>query len=266
MSAGVGLLNVLIGAIYLAVGTMTIMELRGGRSRMGFSHFGAAWIAMTLTCGPHHLTHGTHVLLEGRNAGALDLVTALIALPAGLIWFLLRVEAFRGGRGDRHLPSTPVWLAAMPVLVGVYVGAIAAVAAQGPAPRLDRVLYVLPNAGLIVVYVTIGIYLVRTQLANQRQLRGWSVSGLALSAAFPTCALMHATYGFYVLTGRYAPDWHGLVFDTLAIPASLYFLWVVQALHRGSFRDWNAVKGATRTTPAAGASSSVASSVPKVAA
>jgi hypothetical protein len=76
---------------------------------------------------------------------------------------------------------------------------------------------------------------------------------------------MHATYGLYVLTGRYAPDWHGLLFDTLAVPASLYFLWVVQALYRGSFRDWNAVKGATRSAPA-GATPATVSPVSKVAA
>jgi len=264
MSTGAGLLNLLIGLIYVAVGTMTIIELRSGRTRLGFSHFGAAWIAMAFTCGPHHLAHGAHVLLEGRSAGTLDLVTAVVGLPAGLIWFLLRIEVFRGGRGDRHAPGTPAWLAVMPVLVGVYVGILAAAAAQGPAPRLDRVLYVLPNAVLLVIYVTIGIYLVRTQLANRRQLRGWSVSGLALSAVFPTCALMHATYGLYVLTGRYAPDWHGLLFDTLAMPASLYFLWVVQALHRGSFRDWNAVKGATRSPPPAGATPTAVTSISKI--
>ena len=74
---------------------------------MGFSHFGAAWIAMAFTCGPHHWVHGVHLGFEGRAAGVLDFVAVLVGVPAGVIWFLLRVEAFRGGRGDRFIRGTP---------------------------------------------------------------------------------------------------------------------------------------------------------------
>ena len=49
--------------------------------------------------------------------------TAVVAgLPAGAIWLLLRVEALRGGRGDRFIPNTPAWVAALP-----FVGAATAV-------------------------------------------------------------------------------------------------------------------------------------------
>jgi hypothetical protein len=243
MSTTVGLLNAVLGAIYLQYGTMTLLEMRRDWGRLGFSHFGAAWVAMAFTCGPHHMVHGVHILAEGRHGGVLDLIAVLVGFPAGVVWFLLRVEAFRGGRGDRHLAGTPPWLVAAPVLAGAYLGAVVVSVFNGPSPQLGRVVAVLPNLMLVVIYMTIGFFLIRTQLANRRPLRGWSVSGLALSAVFPTCAVMHGIYALYVVTTRYSADVHGLVVDWLSVPAGLYFLWVVQALYRGSFRDWNSVKG-----------------------
>lgn len=56
---------------------------------------------------------------------------------------------------------------------------------------------------------------------------------------FTTCAAMHAVYALYTLDGRYAVDVHGLAVDWFAVPAGLYFLWVVHALYRGTFKDWN---------------------------
>ena len=106
----------------------------------------------------------------------------------------------------------------------------------------------LPNLLLVGVYSAIGFYLVRTQLANRRPLGGWSVSGVALALIFPTCALMHGAYAYYVTTGQYGADVHGLVVDWLAVPAGVYFVWVVQALYRGTFRDWNSTG---RALPAA---------------
>ncbi len=50
---------------------------------------------------------------------------------------------------------------------------------------------------------------------------------------------MHAVYALYTLSDRYGPDVHGLTVDLLAVPAGIYFLWVVQALYRGTFADWN---------------------------
>ena len=91
----------------------------------------------------------------------------------------------------------------------------------------------------MAIYTTIGYYLVRTQLANRRPLGGWSVSGLSLAIIFPTCAAMHGIYAFYTLTGKYSLDLHQAPVDWLSVPAGLYFVWVVQALYRGTFRDWN---------------------------
>jgi hypothetical protein len=92
---------------------------------------------------------------------------------------------------------------------------------------------------LVGLYGAIGYFLARTQLANRKPLGGWSLSGLALAVVFPTCALMHGVYALYALSGKYALDYHGFVIDWLAVPAAMYFLWVVHGLYKGTFRDWN---------------------------
>ena len=107
MRIAVGVLNLVLGTVYIQYGTLTIIEMRRNWREMGFSHFGAAWIAMAYTCGPHHFVHGLHLLVAGRSAGVLDLVAVLAGFPAGVIWFLLRIEAFRGGRGDRFISGSP---------------------------------------------------------------------------------------------------------------------------------------------------------------
>ena len=238
-ATSVGVLNVVLGLVYTQYGTMTAIEMRRNWRTMGFSHFGAAWVAMAFTCGPHHFVHGVHVLLEGRAGGPLDLVAVLVGFPAGVIWFLLRLEAFFGGRGDRFLAGTPGWIAAIPFVSGIYLGIMLAVVAVSADGSLAGVGHALPNVLLVGIYSAIGFYLVRTQLANRRPLGGWSVSGLALAVIFPTCALRHGAYAYYVTTGAYHADWHGVAIDWLAVPAGIYFVWVVQALYRGTFRDWN---------------------------
>jgi len=111
------------------------------------------------------------------------------------------------------------------------------------------------NLGLVAVYMAIGWFLLRTQLRNRDPMGGWSLSGLCLSAVFPTCALMHGIYALYSIRGVYAYDVHGMIVDALSIPAGLYFLWVVRGLYRESIMDWNRSAGgelpsATVATPA----------------
>jgi hypothetical protein len=252
MGTAVGALNLLLGAVYLQYGTMTLWEMVRDRSSRGFSHFGAAWIAMAFTCGPHHLVHGMHAAFEGRDGALLDLFVVIVGVPAGVTWFLLRVEAFRGGRGDRYISGTPRWIALLPVLWATYLTATVAILfdARAAAGAAESLSLVIPNLFLVALYFAIGYFLMRTQLANRRPLGGWSVSGLALTVIFPTCGVMHGVYAYYAVTGRYLIDSHGLVIDWLAVPAAVYFLWVVQALYRGTFRDWNGAPGRVRTTPA----------------
>lgn len=239
MTTATATLNIVLGLVYLQYGTMTIIEMRRHRGTLGFSHFGLAWIAMAFTCGPHHMAHGLHLFAASGQAGGLDFVVVLIGFPAGVTWFLLRVEAFRGGAGDRFIPRNSLWVLALPTLAGIYVTALVSMLLQTGRLDSDHLAAVTPNILLIFIYVTIGYYLVRTQLANRRPLSGWSVSGLALAVIFPTCALMHGMYAYYALNGQYGPAGHTTVIDWVAVPAGIYFLWVVQALYRGTFRDWN---------------------------
>jgi hypothetical protein len=97
-----------------------------------------------------------------------------------------------------------------------------------------------PNVLLLAVYFLIGYYLLRTQLRNHGPLGGWSVSGLSLTFVFPTCGLMHIAFVVYAAAGRYEVDVHGLVIDWLAVPAALYFVWVVRSMiYLQTFEDWN---------------------------
>jgi len=231
---------------------MTAMEMKRDWRTFGFSHFGAAWILMAFTCGPHHLDHGLHVAIDGRLGGPLDLLAVVIGLPVGVAWLWLRLEAFLGGRGDRFIPGDPRWLVrAVPAVSAVYVaGLVAASAFVLAGPLVRPGLAVWANVILVGLYMTIGWFVLRTQLANRPSMGGWSVSGLSLSIIFPTCALMHAVWAVYAVAGRYQQDGHGLVIDWLSVPAGIYFLAVVRRLYQDSLRDWNDGPGEV-TAPAA---------------
>src|ERR1700752_5402177 len=120
MRIAVGLVNVGLGAIYTSYGLMTIVELKRGWRTNGLSHFGLAWIAMAFTCGPHHMDHGLTVLYDQAPAGSLDCMAVVVGAPAGVAWFLLRLEALGGGRCDRAVSGTPTWLRAVAWASGIY--------------------------------------------------------------------------------------------------------------------------------------------------
>ncbi|HZQ87029.1 MAG TPA: hypothetical protein VFA83_19450 [Acidimicrobiales bacterium] len=289
MTTAVVVTNLILGLVYTSYGIMTIFDLKRGWKELGFSHFGMAWIAMAFTCGPHHLEHAFHLASVSRggvfrvvstigivchplsaasptrflldfgkgsgpgSGGPLDLAVVLVGFPAGVIWFLLRVEALRGGRGDRFVSGTPKWVAALPVLSAIYLVVVSVIAVSilvgsGAVfgPRYT------PNVLLLLVYCLIGYYLLRTQLANREPLGGWSVSGLALTIVFPTCGVMHAVFVVYAASGRYDVGALGRVIDWLAVPAAIYFVWVVRSLYLGTVDDWNqATTGATTDVTAA---------------
>lgn len=240
MSAAVAVTNLILGTAYTSYGIITAIEMKRGWRTMGFSHFGAAWIAMAFTCGPHHLFHGIHAAVEGRSGGGLDLFAVIVGLPVGVIWLLLRLEAMNGGRGDRFIGGTPVWLMAVPTVAGIYLTALIAGGLAVGARSALRMSSMIPaNLLLLAIYCAIGYFLLRTQLRNRGPLGGWSVSGLSLAGVFPTCGLMHTVFALYAATGLYRYDVHGFVIDWLSVPAGLYFLWVVHALYRDALKDWN---------------------------
>jgi hypothetical protein len=238
MTIALGSLNALLGVAYLLVGFMTVSDLRRGWKTMGFSHFGAAWAGLAFTCGPHHLVHATHLLMEARPAGGLELLAVAVGVPPGLIFVGLRIEALFGGRGDRYIAGTPGWLQAVVPAAAVYMTVlVASLMRLGFTGVPDKV---FPNVLLVAMYLWVAYYLIRTQLRNRLSLQGWSASGVALSIVFPTCALMHVLYATYAATGLYHDvDWHGLMIDWVSVPAVVYFLWVVRGLYRQSRKDWN---------------------------
>jgi hypothetical protein len=243
MTLAVGLTNLVLGLAYSGYGVMTALELRRDHKTFGYSLFGIAWLCMAFTCGPHHLFHAVHVLAEGRRGGAVDLFAVVVGLPVGVIWLWLRVEAFAGGRGDRFIPGTPVWLQAAPLMALGYVLAISValgkVVAGHTAGPPNPGTAVIANLSLVAIYMAIGWFVLRTQLANRPSMGGWSVSGLCLAAIFPTCALMHGVWATYAVTGHYHHDVHGTVIDWLSVPAGLFFLTVVRGLYRDAINDWN---------------------------
>ena len=235
------LLNAVVGTVYTSYGVITAIELRRGWRQLGPSPFGIAWIAMAFTCGPHHLDHALHLAVDGTGASGAELVALGVGLGPGLVWFLLRLEAFAGGPGDRSIVGTPSWLRAATVAV-VAAGTLGlgwvgtSLAGVDSTRRLERA---TPNLLLVGLYVVIGFYLGRTQVANRPASGGWSLSGVALTAVFPTCALMHLAFAATVMAGVTDPDNHVLVLDWLAVPAAVYFLSVVRSLYSGRARDWN---------------------------
>ena len=238
MTASLGSLNAVLGFAYILIGFMTLSDLKKGWKTMGFSHFGAAWVALAFSCGSHHLIHAMHLLAEGRSGGGLELVAVLVGVPPGLVFLALRIEAMLGGRGDRFIYGTPAWMQALAPAGAIYLTALGGAALSLALVGVPN--KVTPNVVLVGLYLWIFYFILRTQLRNRSMMNGWSLSGVALAVIFPTCTLMHALYATYASTGLYADvDWHGLVVDWISIPATLYFLWVVRALYRGTLRDWN---------------------------
>src|SRR4051812_34879558 len=238
MATGVALVNLIIGLVYTSYGIITVRELVKGRRTVGLSHFGVAWAAMAFTCGPHHLAHAAHVA-AGQTPTGLEFAAIVIGVPAGVTWFLLRIEAIRGGPGDRPIQGTPLWVRSLPVLAVIYALAFFGAVLAELVPDAAFLPRLIPNILLFVLYMLIGYFLLRTQLSMHAESGGWSLSGLALTIVFPTCALMHVAFLTDVVHGQYAVDNSTLIIDWLAVPAAAYFLWVVRRLYLGTLPDWN---------------------------
>jgi hypothetical protein len=206
---------------------------------------------MAASCGPHHLAHGWH-LLNGESAAWPMFSVTLIGLPAGVIFLWLRIEAMRGGRGERWLTASPDRAVLLVSIFGIVGGGLAACAyAQVGASLLSPSLCASAGSGgspagidftsitfLANVFVTgtygmVGWYLGDHQVRRYLTTGNWSLSGVALTGIFFTCAQMHlidATTNSSDLM---------LFFDLIGIPASVYFLHVVKQVHNDSVMDWN---------------------------
>jgi hypothetical protein len=243
MTAVAAILSLALGCAYTGLGIITAYELTRHTGSRGFSYFGAGFLLMAATCGPHHLVHAFH-LIGGEQASAPYVASLAIGTPSGVVFILLRVEAAFGGRGDRLIAGTPLALAAWPVIMLTAVGGDLFEAIEYAEHHGFNLSGVAPNLVLFVNYMLVGIFTARTQMARRPVLGGWSLSGVAMAGVFTTCAVTHLVAGLTTV-----PNVHSLALDNLGVPASLFFLYVVYRLHRQSLRDWNRAPLVGRAAP-----------------
>jgi len=62
MSLVIGLGNLALGLAYAGLGLLSAWEAISLHRHRGWSRFGLGFSLMAASCGPHHLTHGWHVL------------------------------------------------------------------------------------------------------------------------------------------------------------------------------------------------------------
>ena len=126
MSYLAGAVALLSGGCFVVLGAVALWELLRERGRRGFSQFGTSLCAMLLICGAFHLAYAAYAV---RGAGSFSLLvsaaTLLGTVPVAA-FTLLRVEALRGGRGDRFVDGTPSWLRVAPWALVFIAGMLAA--------------------------------------------------------------------------------------------------------------------------------------------
>jgi hypothetical protein len=255
MSLVIGLSNLAIGLAYAGLGLLSAWEAISLHRYRGWSRFGIGFSLMAASCAPHHLVHGWCVL-QGESVSWPMFAATLIGLPAGLIFVLLRFETMWGGQGERMVAASPHrmvllggaftivagWLAAWafaqpgaddPFLVlCTSLGLVAPATAPGARIDLASITF-LANAFVAVTYGMVGWYLADHQVRRHLRSGAWSLSGVALTGVFFTCAQMH------LIDATTRGNGLMLIFDLIGIPASVYFLRVVKQVHSDSVLDWN---------------------------
>ncbi len=256
MSFIVGISNLLIGLAYAGLGLLSAWETISLHRYRGWSRFGIGFALMAASCGPHHLVHGWHVL-QGASVSWPMLAVTLIGLPAGLTFVYLRFETVWGGQGDRSLTVSPQWVVLLVGILTLVAGWLSAwtfvespdfsspfqflcrsSGAASDATSLWGAIDVASldfaaNVFVTITYGMVGWYLADHQARRYLTEGAWSLSGIALSGVFFTCAQMHFVNA--VTPG----DSLRLAVDLIGIPASVYFLWIVKQVHSDSVLDWN---------------------------
>ena len=224
MTLAAGLIHLGTAGSYLFLFCNAVREVHRAER---VTAFGAALTLMFLGCGLHHAVHAEHALIFGRPADATTVISLLIAGIPSAVFLALRVEAMRGGRGDRFIAGTPSCVGALPVALAATAGALLLGAAEHGPPVAPDVPGLVSNLVLLATYSLVGWFLVRTQIARRPLRGGWSLNGLSLAAIFPACAVAH------VVSALVSPgDIHTLAVDGYQIPVSLFFLWTVHSLYR----------------------------------
>jgi hypothetical protein len=234
MSLAIGWLSLAAALAYLALAGLVGMELLRFGSRRGFSQFGTAFVLMAGAIGVHHGLEGFKAFGDAGARPSLVVDALVIGLLPAAVFVALRAELAVGGRGDRFLAGTPWWLRAVP-WAGTFAGGVLAAAVVDHVGRHGMALWkTWPSIVLTIAYAAAGLLFVRAQTARREATGGFSVSGLALAAMFPTCAVMQATTA---ATG--GVDVTLFLVDVATVPASAWFLLSTLRLHRSVLRDWN---------------------------
>jgi hypothetical protein len=247
--------NLALGLAYAGLGLLSAWEAISLHRYRGWSRFGLGFTLMAASCGPHHLAHGWH-LLHGESAAWPMFAVTLIGMPSGLIFLWLRFEAIWGGRGERWVTASPDRAVLFVSLFGIVGGWLAATAytqggagfsflplctsaESGSSPATADIgfhftsITFLTNLFVTGTYGMVGWYLGDREVRRYFTTGNWSLSGVALTGVFFTCAQMHlvdaTTNGSDLM----------LVFDLIGVPASVYFLRVVKQVHNDSVMDWN---------------------------
>jgi PAS domain S-box-containing protein len=245
---------------------------RSERGRLASSwHFGCAWICMSFTFGPHYLAHGlaqlvfvpfsAHLLASfslfhltditspislgmysGDHGGLLEAIAIAVGFPPGIAWFLMRLNGTLALHGKRHGPidfrlRRNFWVQhSITASFSAYVTTLIVIIALGPAAHHFQAIEV-PNLLLMLLYTAIGWLLLRTSVLSFFSTGSWSLSAVCLAFIFPTCAITHGMFAYYVARGAYHHTVITLIIDILAVPAAIYFLLVVNAFYRKQQTD-----------------------------
>ena len=249
----IGFGNLLVGMAYVTLGLLSAWEAASQYRYRGLSRFGLGFSLMAASCGPHHLLHGWCVL-QGGTVSTPMLAVTLTGLPAGIVFCYLRAESMLSGRGDRTVAiNSPVmggavitaligvgllagWAMATPPDINPFICTTETIQSGllGVGSSIGASLVLYSNLWAAAAYAMVGWYLGDTQIRRYVSTRSWSLSGLALTAVFPSCAAMHL-----ILALTSSQETGTLLFDLIGVPASVYFLWVVRQLHADSAIDWN---------------------------
>jgi hypothetical protein len=225
---------VAVALAYLALAGLVGLELLRFGSRRGFSQFGTAFVLMAGAIGVHHLLEGIRAFGDAHVGSSLIVDALVLGLLPAAVFVALRAELALGGRGDRFLVGTPWWLRVVP-WAGTFAGGVLAAAVVDHVAHHGMALWkTWPSLVLTIAYTAAGMLVVRAQTARRGATGGFSVSGLALAAMFPTCAVMQATTA---ATG--GVDVTVFLVDIATVPASAWFLLSTLRLHRSVLRDWN---------------------------
>jgi hypothetical protein len=250
MGLVIALGNLILGIAYGGLSAVGMWEAASQYRYRGLSRFGLGFSLIGASCGGHHFAMAWQAL-QGPDASVPNLLVTLLGLPAALVFCGLRIEAMRGGRGERMLTGGAHALVVLGLAYFAVIGwaagqtalnapALSGHAGAGCGPALTATGIDLTTAALLTnlcaaaAFVMVGGCLLDTQVHRYIAHQQWSLSGLSLAMVFPTCAAMHLIDALMA-----GPHSLSLPFDVFGVPAAAYFLWIVRQVHKDCVADWN---------------------------